>query len=272
MMRPLNGIIASLTLVPAVALGSGELHLPIRLAIATFFMASYGYLVNDLCDFRADKVNKPGRPFPARRVSAWEAINTGLLCLVLAAVALADSGLAIWLFFAAFAIALFAYSFRISAWLLVANLWVALLCSAAFLLGGLITHAAPERRTMLIAGAVLTFLYHLGREIIKDIEDVEGDLVAGRKTIPINWGVGTAKTIVVVAFALMIAASYLAQFFCRFSPVYLILVSLAVNLPVLVILAAFVLRNRPGNVRKASIGLKLVMIPALVTLTIAGLK
>lgn len=271
MMRPLNGVIAALTLVPAVALGSGRISLPIKIAIATFFIASFGYLINDLCDFRADKVNKPTRPFPSRRVSAWEAVNGALLCIVLAALALAGSSLAVWLFFAVFAACLFLYSFRISSWLIVANLWVALLCSSAFLLGGIITSPSAERQAMFVVAAALTFFYHLGREIIKDIEDIAGDRIMGRKTIPIAWGNAVAKSVAVAALALMIATSLIAYFICHFSEAYLLLVSLAVNLPVVLIVGLFVLREGEDNIRRASIALKIVMIPALVTLTVAGI-
>ncbi len=270
MMRPLNGVIAALTLLPAVVLGSGHIYLPIRIAIATFFIASYGYIINDLFDFRADKVNKPERPFPSRKLSAWEGINAALLCLVLSAVALAGSDIAIWLFFAAFAAGLFLYSFKISALLVVANFWVATLCSSAFLLGGLITQASPVRQGMLIAAGALTFLYHLGREIIKDIEDVEGDRVAGRRTIAIVWGAGVARCNAATAFGLLVVTSYISYFACGLSTIYLLLISLAVNLPIVLIFAGLVFRKREGNIKRASIALKLVMIPALVALTVAG--
>jgi geranylgeranylglycerol-phosphate geranylgeranyltransferase len=271
MMRPLNGVIAALTLLPAVALGSGRLYLPPRIAIATFFIASCGYIINDLFDFRADKINKPERPFPARKLSAWEGINGALLCLVLGAVTLAGSDIAIWLFFAAFVVGLFLYSFRISSWLVVANFWVATICSSAFLLGGLITHASPMRQGMLIAAGTLTFLYHFGREIIKDIEDVEGDRVAGRRTIAIVWGLGLARCCAATAFGLMIATSYISYFACGLSTTYLLLISLAVSLPIVLIFAGLVFRKREGNIKRASIALKLVMIPALVALTVAGI-
>jgi 4-hydroxybenzoate polyprenyltransferase len=272
MMRPLNGMIAALTLLPAVALGSGHMYLPIRIAIATFFVASYGYIINDLFDFRADKINKPERPFPSRKLSAWEGVNAALLCLVLGAVALAGSDAAIWLFFAAFIAGLFLYSFRISSWLVVANLWVATLCSSAFLLGGLITQASPARQGMLIAAGAMTLLYHFGREIIKDIEDVEGDRVAGRRTIPIAWGAGAARYCAVAGFGLLIVTSYVSYFACGLSTTYLLLISLAVNLPIVLIFAGFVFRGREAGIKRASIALKLVMIPALVALTVAGIR
>lgn len=270
MMRPLNGLIAALTLLPAVALGSGHLYLPVRIAMAAFFIASYGYIINDLFDFRADKVNKPTRPFPSRKLSAWEGINAALLCLVVSAVALAGSRIAIWLFFAVFAAGLFLYSYRFSALLVLANLWVATLCSSAFLLGGLITLASPARQGMLIAACALTFLYHLGREIIKDIEDIAGDRVAGRRTIPIVWGAGVARGCAAAAFVLVVVTSYISYFACDLSTTYLVLISLAVNLPIVLIFAGLVFREREGNIKRASIGLKLVMIPALIVLTIAG--
>jgi geranylgeranylglycerol-phosphate geranylgeranyltransferase len=272
MMRPLNGVIAALTLLPAVTLGSGQIYLPVKIAVATFFIASYGYIINDLFDFRADKINKPERPFPARKLSAWNGINAALLCLVLGAVALAGSNALIWLFFGAFVVGLFLYSFKISAWLVVANFWVAILCSSAFLLGGLITHASPARQSMLVAAGVLTFLYHLGREIIKDIEDVAGDRVAGRRTIAIVWGAGVARCCAAVSFGLLIVTSYISYYACDLSTTYLLLISLAVNLPIVLIFVGLVFRKREGNIKRASIALKLVMIPALVALAIAGIR
>jgi geranylgeranylglycerol-phosphate geranylgeranyltransferase len=270
MMRPLNGVIAALTLLPAVALGSGHMYLPIRIAIATFFIASYGYIINDLFDFRADKVNKPKRPFPARKLSAWGGINAALLCLVLGAVALAGSNAAVWLFFGMFIVGLFLYSFKISAWLVSANFWVAALCSSAFLLGGLITHPSLMQQRMLIAAGVLSFLYHLGREIIKDIEDIEGDRVAGRRTIPVVWGVDFARGVAAISFGLLIVTSYVSYYACGLSRTYLLLISLAVNLPIVLIFAGLVFRRGEENIKRASIALKLVMIPALLALTIAG--
>ena len=37
--------------------------------------------------------------------------------------------------------------------------------------------------------AVLAAFLHLAREVVKDIEDVPGDLAIGRATVPIAWGV-----------------------------------------------------------------------------------
>ncbi len=270
MMRPLNGAIAALTLIPAIALGSGRIALPIGIAIATFFIASYGYIVNDLCDFRADKINKPNRPFPSRKLSAWEGINAALLCIVLGAVALYGSKLSVWLFFAVFAAALFLYSFKLSSYLVIANLWVAILCSSACVLGGFLTNPDSQHRWLLIGGGALIFLYHFGREVIKDIEDVEGDRIAGRRTIPIVWGNKTARVFAATAFALLIVVSYLGYVLLHLSTAYLLLISLAVNVPLSLIFVLFVFRDGRDNMARASIALKVVMLPALGALTVAG--
>ena len=123
---------------------------------------------------------------------------------------------------------------------------------------------------MLFAGGCLIFLYHFGREIIKDIEDVEGDRVAGRRTIAIVWGAGIARCTAGLAFVALIVASYIIYFACLLSSEYLLLISLAVNLPIVLIFVGLVFREREGNIKRASIALKLVMIPALVALTVAG--
>jgi 4-hydroxybenzoate polyprenyltransferase len=48
------------------------------------------------------------------------------------------------------------------------------------------------------------FLLTLIREIIKDIEDFEGDLIFGRQTIPIVWGTKVATWIVIALIAVTI--------------------------------------------------------------------
>lgn len=272
MIRPLNGLIAVFTLVPAVALGSGKLMLPVRVAIASFLIASFGYVINDLFDFRADKINKPNRVIPARLLSAWDGINIAIFCFVLGFAAIASADRAIIFFFAIIAVSLFLYSFKISSILILSNVWAAMMCSSAFYLGGLITAASPANWGLLNAAMTVTFLYHLGREVIKDIEDCEGDRFAGRKTIPLVCGKRGAGIIAAAVFSLMIAATYVTHFHFHFPNSFLIIVSFAVNLPIILIFAFLVFRDGAGNIRRASSLLKAVMIPALIALLVAGLN
>jgi len=65
---------------------------------------------------------------------------------------------------------------------------VSLLAAAAFPYGAITT--GTWGRSWIPAGFAL--LFHLGREIIKDIEDVKGDAAAGARTLPLRWGIPKA--------------------------------------------------------------------------------
>jgi 4-hydroxybenzoate polyprenyltransferase len=54
------------------------------------------------------------------------------------------------------------------------------------------------------AYAGFAFMINLIREILKDMEDFEGDAVFGRHTIPIVWGMKTSRNIVIAMIGLTI--------------------------------------------------------------------
>jgi len=69
---------------------------------------------------------------------------------------------------------------------LLGNVAVAVVASTPFLMGGL------SQGDRLSAGVPcgLAFLVHLAREIVKDVEDVEGDEAAGIRTFAVRRGAG----------------------------------------------------------------------------------
>ncbi|HQR93200.1 MAG: ubiquinone biosynthesis protein UbiA, partial [Sphingobacteriia bacterium 39-39-8] len=67
------------------------------------------------------------------------------------------------------------------------------------------------RLTILYAG--FAFVITLIREVIKDMEDMEGDRKYGCKTMPIVWGLNVSKTFVAVWMVVLIAALVLLQLY-----------------------------------------------------------
>ena len=64
--------------------------------------------------------------------------------------------------------------------------------------------------------ALFAFLTTLTREIIKDIEDFEGDMAYGRNTVPVVTGILTAKIISIILILITIVLLYISLEF--FSP------------------------------------------------------
>jgi 4-hydroxybenzoate polyprenyltransferase len=61
--------------------------------------------------------------------------------------------------------------------------------------------------------ASFAFIISLIREVIKDMEDIEGDAQAGCKTMPIVWGFNASKVFAATWIIVLIAALVVVQFY-----------------------------------------------------------
>ena len=163
-----------------------------------------GNVLNDILDREGDRTNHPDRPLVTGAISlrAATALSTTLLVgagvVVLPVVLLAP-----WLapIFAAALAALLAYEFHFKSEGLSGNSLVAFLTAAVFLYGG----AAANRPLLLVPFALMAFAATLSRELIKDMEDAEGDV--DRRTLPRAHGfpMATALARLAVAVALLLS-------------------------------------------------------------------
>jgi 4-hydroxybenzoate polyprenyltransferase len=188
------------------------------LVMGTIFMCAASNAINDYYDTRADLINKPHKQVVGKWLSpkqAWDAfiiLNiAGVGLSVLVAVRLNMP--VIIAVFAISSVLLWLYSFRLKQWPLIGNVYVALMSTLAIgiiwiaeYIGGLrqgFPDQVMERITFVaLAYGLFTFFSFLSREILKDIEDVTGDEMAGCKTLPIVAGVKTTKHVTHVVNAL----------------------------------------------------------------------
>jgi 4-hydroxybenzoate polyprenyltransferase len=100
----------------------------------------------------------------------------------------------------------------------------------------------------------------LTREIIKDIEDFEGDIAYGRNSVPVVIGVLSARVVSVCLIILTIAFLYLTWYFFINDIITLIYISALIVLPLLyAIYKVFTSSNRK-QLHKASNILEIVML------------
>jgi 4-hydroxybenzoate polyprenyltransferase len=97
-------------------------------------------------------------------------------------------------------ILLFFYSFKLKKMVLWGNLVVSFSTAMAFVYGGLAVDLVNG--TWFAAG--FAFLFHLGREIIKDMQDVRGDKTYGAITFPVKYGFNSALALTSLVFALLV--------------------------------------------------------------------
>jgi 4-hydroxybenzoate polyprenyltransferase len=196
----------------------------ILLILATVCIAAAGYIINNIVDQETDKISKPEKVIVGKYISETRAYNfyiglniVGvLLGFFIANIVFKESFAAIFIV-VAFVLYLYATQFKQS--LLAGNFLVSFLVAFSILLIGLFDLypiITNENRPFLgvlfqiiIDYAIFAFLLTFIREVVKDIEDYEGDLKTGMNTLPIYLGKEkTQKVIFGLSFIPLIALLY----------------------------------------------------------------
>jgi geranylgeranylglycerol-phosphate geranylgeranyltransferase len=147
---------------------------------------------------------------------------------------------------------------------------IAFLGGLTFITGGL---AVATSLTFVLPGplipAVFAFLFHMAREIVKDVEDLEGDRLVGVSTLPQIVGVSRALLAALVVFFVFSVASFIPVVAGWFDGAYEIIAVYFIDLPTLLLLI-FVWGNpTPKMLKSGSLALKGGMALGILALVLA---
>jgi geranylgeranylglycerol-phosphate geranylgeranyltransferase len=158
-------------------------------AISASFVGSAGNIINDFFDIEIDKINRPNRILPSKKLSLKEA-QIEFIVLNLAAVILSFFINNYALIIVLFSITIiFSYSAYFKKIPLLGNIVVSFFTGLAFIYGG----AAVENFSAAVIPAIFAFTTNLIRELIKDIEDIKGDSANNVFTFPSKFGIRKTK-------------------------------------------------------------------------------
>lgn len=178
-------------------------------AASTALVTAGGNVLNDLEDIEGDRVNHPERPLVTGAISVQGA-RILAIGLFVGGIELALPVILVYpLVGVILAVALatmLGYELRLKASGLAGNAAVAGLTGLVFLYGG----AAAGNALVLIPFALMAFFATLSREVIKDMEDVAGDV--GRTTLPKQRGLGFAGGVARASVGIAIALSAVPLF------------------------------------------------------------
>ena len=181
------------------------------LVIATMLIAAAGYMINDFYDVDADKVNKNKSVLIGKKIPSRLAIFLYFLFNLIALICGFLISLDFLFIFIAIILLLFLYSYKLKKIALVGNLVVALLL--AFTVFVVYIFEPVEDAVPMFFFVAFSFLSGLFREIIKDIEDIEGDRVINARTLPLVAGEKTSKIVVfVIAILLFICTTFFISY------------------------------------------------------------
>ncbi len=152
--------------------------------LSGMFIAAAGYTVNDYYDIEIDKINKPGRVLPSGGMSRRKALLYGIILFTGGIILSYFTGSVICLLIAFInSVFLFLYARFFKREFIIGNILVAYASASCFLYGGI---ANGNIHNSLIIG-YFAFFYTLLREIVKDLEDKDGDRESGASTVAIKW-------------------------------------------------------------------------------------
>lgn len=282
-------LIAKLSIVLINGNGSEEpLHLQFRwynfiiLVASTVFITAGGYVINDYFDIKTDLINRGkvivGTKIPRRKAMMWH--NIFNIAGVIGGFYISWVAGYFWMgtLFLMVSGLLYFYSASYKRQFLIGNLIVALLTALVPLLVVFyewpalyrfcaVNMSEPPRLAFLfywIGGfAIFAFFTTLIREIIKDIEDFEGDMEYGRNTLPVVIGIPASKIVAASLTVVTLVMLYLVWHLFLSDKITLIYISLAIVLPLLlVIFRVFTSRNKK-QVHGASSLMKFVMLSGI---------
>jgi len=208
-MRPVNSAMVGLAVIVGIiiAIPSGS-SIDITMMIigftVGFAISASSMVLNDIIDIEIDRVNQPARPLPSGRLStraAW-ACYVALLSVGLAASLYGGIDSFVVAALAAAASALYNAKLKLAGF--PGNIAVAFLTSLPLLYAFTLIDKPNPAVPIFWA---MVFLTVLGREIAKDIADVEGDSIKGARTIPILYGRKNAAIMAVAFYSAAILLS-----------------------------------------------------------------
>jgi 4-hydroxybenzoate polyprenyltransferase len=251
-----------------------------------FLLAAYacisaaGYIINDYFDLNIDQINKPQKViinrFIPRRWALFLHVGLSILGIFLCASVNIENCL---LAFAS-VIVLFGYSASFKKKFLIGNVLVAfylawiVAITAYFDFRSMLLHKifSGKNFDILFNTALIfvafSFIINLIREIIKDMEDVEGDRKYGCKTMPIVWGINPSKVFVAVWLIVLIVMLITVQVYAvRLHWWWTIAYEfILVLLPIIWIFKQLFSTQTPEDFHKLSSAIKWVMLTGVLSM------
>lgn len=189
--------------------------------LVTVLITAGGYIINDITDFKADLINRPDRVIIHKKVSIqtafWLYFVVNLVGFILALfLAYYVEQVMLANLYPLAAMGLYAYSLKLKKTPLWGNLLVGAYCAgvAGFIwfaergpfaqLSEIDPALASQISIYLLFYLFFAFWTTLFREMVKDLEDWEGDQRTDCRTLPLIWGIPKTKRLaLVIGFAAM---------------------------------------------------------------------
>jgi 4-hydroxybenzoate polyprenyltransferase len=181
------------------------------IVIASTLTIASGYIINNFYDAKKDLINRPKKAMIDRLVSQETKLKVYFTINFIVAFLMFFISWRAILFFSAYIFLIWLYSHKLKKIFLVGNITASVLAVLPFF--GILMYY-KNFYEVIFAHALFLYLLILIREMIKDLENIEGDLITDYKTIPVVFGEKTAKTIItILTFCTLIPVYFLIEIY-----------------------------------------------------------
>lgn len=258
----------------------------VLIILSYVLIAAGGYIINDYFDLNIDQVNKPDKVIIDRVIRRRKALMLHILVSLLAIafsfyVDLRAGSKIAGLSAVICVVLLFFYSTTLKKKFLIGNILVSATTAWSIIAltwfegnqffmyksrAGSLEIDKIFRLTVLYTG--FAFIISLIREVVKDMEDVEGDRKYGCKTMPIVWGYNATKVFVMVWLIVLIGMvattqAYVGYFGWWLSIIYAVIL---IIVPLLKVCKDLFSAQTPADFHKLSSLIKLVMFTGILSM------
>lgn len=293
----INGLSARFEGSPGLQMDDWKFGLSVLVMV---LLAAAGNIINDYFDVRVDRINKPEKVIVGKLVKRRVAMIThhsfNALAVIIGFYLAWDSGqylIALLPILMGTLLWFYSLNFKKLPW--IGNFVVALLVGVVPIWAGifeipLMTEAhtkallvnSPDQLYIsqgfyglvlwlwVIGVSIFAFWLTLIREVVKDLEDIRGDHMAGFRTLPIVWGIKKTKVYVYCLYTVFtIGLFWATPLFIEYTnginvswPYWVILI-LGVGIPALVSFVSVFRGTKKSHFKKASVAIKVIMLSGI---------
>ncbi|HET8735108.1 MAG TPA: geranylgeranylglycerol-phosphate geranylgeranyltransferase [Pricia sp.] len=176
------------------------------IVVASALVIASGYIINNFYDAEKDLINKPRKSMLDRLVSQRFKLSTYFVLNFLSVFTASYVSFRAVLFFSAYIFGIWLYSHKLKRVPFLGNFVSAILAISPFFA---VFVYYKNFDTVIFVHAMFLFLLILAREMVKDLENMTGDMAQNYKTIPILYGSGVSKLLISLLILLTLVPSLL---------------------------------------------------------------
>ncbi|MCO5232672.1 MAG: geranylgeranylglycerol-phosphate geranylgeranyltransferase [Chitinophagales bacterium] len=259
------------------------------LLITTLSITASGYIINDIFDVETDQINKPQSLIIGQSISEKAAMNfyfilTSIGIIGSIVLMITTGQIKLSMIPMIVSVLLYLYSTTFKKMLLLGNVVIAICVALPIIFLSMyelrINEFDPAVVILFTQGiglaslsyGIFAFMTTLIREIIKDVQDMEGDDVIGAKTFPILLGIKASKTLIILLQLLTLSILLLVDYYFLTASVSIAFygTSILLVLPLLIQIILVIWAKVPSQFKWASLAGKIHVLLGVCTMIYFG--